>query len=520
MIEYVDPSLVDWSRAQFALTAMYHWLFVPLTLGLSFIIAIMETVYVRNGREEWKRLTKFWMTLFGINFAIGVATGIILEFEFGTNWSNYSWFVGDIFGAPLAIEGILAFFLESTFIAVMFFGWNKVSRRFHLVSTWLVAFGASLSALWILVANAWMQNPVGMVFNPDTARNEMVDFWAVLFNPVAIDKFLHTVFSGFLLGSVFVMGVSAWFLLKKREDWLAKRSILIASVFGLLSSLMVAFTGDTSARTLSRVQPMKFAAFEALYEGKKEAGLVAFGILKDSEKMIGEKRVKDFVFKIEIPGLLSYMTGGNRDTFIPGINDFVNGGPDDQQILTIPEKAEKGQLARDALLDYKRAKMLNDKEQADIILNEYFKDRKFLEEEFRYFGYSFLEKPEDAIPNVSVSFYSFHLMVLLGFFFIMVCVLALYLVLQGKLEKNRWFLWITIISVPLVYIASESGWVLAEMGRQPWIIQDLMPVSAGVSQLSTGSVITTFILFALLFTALLIAEISIMLKQIKTGPKH
>src|SRR5450759_1790595 len=242
MINNIDLSLVDWSRAQFALTAVYHWLFVPLTLGLSFILAIMESIYVKTGKEEWRKITRFWMTLFGINFAIGIATGIILEFEFGTNWSNYSWFVGDIFGTPLAIEGILAFFLESTFIAVMFFGWNKVSRRSHLVSTWLVAIGASLSALWILVANAWMQNPVGMTFNPETARNEMIDFWAVLFNPVAIDKFLHTVSSGFLLASMFVLGISCWFLIKKREKQLATQSILIASIFGLLSSLMVVYT--------------------------------------------------------------------------------------------------------------------------------------------------------------------------------------------------------------------------------------------------------------------------------------
>ncbi len=238
MFESVDFTLVDWSRAQFALTAIYHWLFVPLTLGLSFIIAIMETIYVKTGSEEWKRMTRFWMTLFGINFAIGIATGIILEFEFGTNWSNYSWFVGDIFGAPLAIEGILAFFLESTFVAVMFFGWNKVSKKFHLASTWLVAVGANLSALWILVANAWMQNPVGMVFNPETARNEMVSFWDVLFNEVAVSKFLHTISSGFLLASMFVLGISAWYLLSKREDFLAKRSILIAGIFGLLSSLI------------------------------------------------------------------------------------------------------------------------------------------------------------------------------------------------------------------------------------------------------------------------------------------
>jgi cytochrome d ubiquinol oxidase subunit I len=222
MIENLDLSLVNWSRAQFALTAIYHWLFVPLTLGLSFIIAIMETIYVKTGNEKWKRITRFWMTLFGINFAIGVATGIILEFEFGTNWSNYSWFVGDIFGAPLAVEGILAFFLESTFVAVMFFGWNKVSKKFHLVSSWLVAIGASLSALWIIVANGWMQYPVGMVFNPETARNEMVSFWDVLFNRIAIYDFLHTISSGFLLGSMFVLGISAWYLLHKREEFLAK----------------------------------------------------------------------------------------------------------------------------------------------------------------------------------------------------------------------------------------------------------------------------------------------------------
>src|SRR5664279_485686 len=233
----MDASLVDWSRAQFALTAIYHWLFVPLTLGLSFLVAFMESIYVKTGNEQWKRITKFWATLFGINFAIGVATGIILEFEFGTNWSNYSWFVGDIFGAPLAIEGIMAFFLESTFIAVMFFGWNKVSKKSHLISTWLVAIGANLSALWILVANAWMQYPVGMHFNPDSARNEMISFWDVLFSPMAVNKFLHTISSGFTLASIFVVGISAWFLLKKRNILFAKRSIIVAGVFGLLSSI-------------------------------------------------------------------------------------------------------------------------------------------------------------------------------------------------------------------------------------------------------------------------------------------
>lgn len=519
MIENVDMSLVDWSRAQFALTAIYHWIFVPLTLGLSFIVAMMETVYVRTGSEEWKRMTRFWMTLFGINFAIGVATGIILEFEFGTNWSNYSWFVGDIFGAPLAIEGILAFFLESTFVAVMFFGWNKVSKKFHLVSTWLVAIGANLSALWILVANAWMQNPVGMVFNPDSARNEMIDFWAVLFNPVAIDKFLHTIFSGFLLASVFVMGVSAWFLLKKREEWMAKRSILIAAIFGLFSSLMVAFTGDTSAKTIAKVQPVKFAALEAHYNGGTNAGLTAIGILKDSDEKIGEKKIKDFVFSIKIPGLLSIMTGGNKNTYVPGIKELITGVNAKQNILSVEQKMEAGRFALQVLKDYKTAKIFNDKEQIDAI-RELFKNKSFIDNNFRYFGYAFLKAPEDAIPNVSVAFYTFHLMVMLGFFFIAVCAISIFLLLKGTLQKNRWFLWIALMSIPLVYIASESGWIVAEMGRQPWIIQDLMPVSAGVSQLSAGSVIITFVLFAVLFTALLIAEVSIMIRQIKTGPKH
>jgi cytochrome bd ubiquinol oxidase subunit I len=518
MIENVDLALVDWSRAQFALTAIYHWLFVPLTLGLSFILAIMETLYVRTGDEEWKRMTKFWMTLFGINFAIGVATGIILEFEFGTNWSNYSWFVGDIFGAPLAVEGILAFFLESTFVAVMFFGWNKVSKKFHLLSTWLVAIGANLSALWILVANAWMQNPVGMTFNPETARNEMVSFWAVLFNPVAVEKFLHTVSSGFLLASMFVLGISAWFLIRKREDVLARRSILIAGIFGLLSSLMVAYTGDASARTLSRVQPVKFASMEALFEGKSNAGLLAFGILKDSDKKIGDRIVEDFAFKIEIPGLLSVLTGGDRDAYVHGINDHVLGNSE-RGIMSVPEKIQRGKYARNILMDYKNASMNKDTLRLENIKG-IFSKKEFHENYFRYFGYASIDKPEDVIPGVKTSFYSFHLMVILGFLFILIFSLALYLLFKGTLSRNRWFLRVALFSIPLPYIASELGWVLAEMGRQPWIIQDMMPVSQAVSQISSGSVITTFILFAVMFTVLLVSEISIMVRQIKTGPKH
>jgi cytochrome d ubiquinol oxidase subunit I len=520
MIENIDLSLVDWSRAQFALTAIYHWLFVPLTLGLSFILAIMETIYVRTGNDEWKRITRFWMTLFGINFAIGVATGIILEFEFGTNWSNYSWFVGDIFGAPLAVEGILAFFLESTFVAVMFFGWNKVSKKFHLLSTWLVAIGANLSALWILVANGWMQNPVGMEFNPEAARNEMVSFWAVLFNQVAVDKFLHTISSGFLLASMFVLSISCWFLIKKREELMAKRSILIAGIFGLLSSLMVAYTGDESARTISKVQPVKFGAMEALYEGKNNAGLIAIGVLKNSDNTIGEKKEKEFIFKIEIPGLLSVLTGGDKDAYVPGIRDHVMGNPS-KGIISVMDKREKGLFVKNVLADYQRAELFNDIEQQKNI-KKIFTNKDFQSEYFRYFGYASIDKPEDIVPSVPIAFYSFHLMVILGFSFIMLFALSIHLLFKGTIsnQKNRWFLWIGFLSLPLPYIASELGWILVEMGRQPWIIQDLMTVSKGVSNITSGSVITTFILFAVLFTMLLVSEISIMVKQIKNGPKH
>ena len=518
MIENVDLSLLNWSRAQFALTAIYHWLFVPLTLGLSFLVAIMETIYVRTGNEEWKRITRFWMTLFGVNFAIGVATGIILEFEFGTNWSNYSWFVGDIFGAPLAIEGIVAFFLESTFIAVMFFGWNKVSRKFHLVSTWLVAIGSNLSALWILVANGWMQNPVGMVFNPETARNEMVSFWAVIFNQVSVDKFLHTLSSSYLLGSMFVLSISSWFLIRKREGFMARRSILVASVFGLLASLMTAYTGDESARIISKVQPVKFAAMEALAEGKTNAGLVAFGVLKDSDRKLGEKPLKDFLFKIEIPSLLSVMTAGNKEAFVPGISDFVDGNKE-QSIMSFAEKKERGQVARRALIDYKSAVKNGNIALSDSVKG-LFSDKAFQDNYFRYFGYASIDKPEDIIPDVSGTFYSFHLMVILGFLFIFLFGFAVYLLFKGTIADNKWFLWICLLSLPLPYIASELGWIVAELGRQPWIIQDLMPVSTAVTDIGSGTVMATFFMFAALFTTLLISEISIMVKQIKKGPKH
>jgi cytochrome bd ubiquinol oxidase subunit I len=515
MSTVMDINLVDWSRGQFALTAIYHWLFVPLTLGLGFIVAFMESIYVKTNNPEWKRITKFWMTLFGINFAIGIATGIILEFEFGTNWSNYSWFVGDIFGAPLAIEGIMAFFLESTFIAVMFFGWNKVSHNFHLLSTWLVAVGASLSALWILVANAWMQYPAGMHFNPDTVRNEMINFWEILFSPVAVNKFLHTITSGFVLASVFVAGISAWYILKKRELFLATRSIIIASVFGLISSLYLAFTGDISAKMVAQKQPMKLAAMEGFYKGSTNVPLKLFGIIwgKDTS----EYKLPNLVMKVELPNGLSLLAYDNKNAFIPGIKDLLNGNSK-YGIISAKEKIERGKVARQTLRDLKDAYQNKDSTKY-FQLKEQFMNPDFQKNYFAYFGYAFIDNPKSLIPNIPIAVYSFHGMVLLGLYFILFFIVLLWLSMKNILFKQKFILWIVVLSIPLPYIASQAGWILAEVGRQPWVIQDYLPTVAAVSQISASSVQITFWLFAILFTVLLIAEIKIMIKQIKLGPK-
>jgi cytochrome d ubiquinol oxidase subunit I len=509
MIENIDLSLVDWSRAQFTLTAIYHWLFVPLTLGLTFIIAIMETIYVKTGNEEWKKITLFWMKLFGINFAIGVATGIIMEFEFGTNWSNYSWFVGDIFGAPLAIEGIMAFFLESTFIVIMFFGWNKVSKKFHLTSSWLVAIGSNLSALWILVANAWMQNPVGMHFNPETARSEMLDFWQVLLSPIAVNKFLHTIFSSYVVAAFFVLAVSSWYILKKRNIQMAVRSMIVATTFGLVAALFTAATGDGSAYQVAQKQPAKLAAMEGLYKGKKEAALTIFGILNPS-KTTGDTK-DPYIFKIEIPRLLSMLGYRNSEAFVPGINDLTNGN-NENKIISAGEKIEKGKIAIAALKTFKEAKAQNNTVVADSA-------RKVFESNYSYLGYGYLNSPESIIPNVPMTFYSFHIMVGLGFYFIILFVLLLFFLVNAKIHSRRFWLRLCIWSFPLAFISSISGWIVAEVGRQPWAIQDLLPTAVATSNLDASAVQITFFMFASLFTILLIAEIKIMLSQIKKGMK-
>ena len=495
------------------MTAMYHWIFVPLTLGLAVVMGIMETLYYRTGNEFWKRTAMFWMRLFGINFAIGVATGLILEFEFGTNWSNYSWFVGDIFGAPLAIEGILAFFMEATFIAVMFFGWEKVSKRFHLVSTWLTGLGATISAWWILVANAWMQHPVGMEFNPDTVRNEMVDFWAVATSPVAVNKFCHTVLSGWVLGAIFVVGVSCWYLLKKRHREFALSSIKIAAVFGLVASLLSAFTGDGSGYHIAQTQPMKLAAVEGLYEGGKDVGLVCVGMLNPEKETYNDGK-DPFLFRMEIPGMLSILAERDREGYVPGISNLIEGGyqlKNGTTALSAAEKIERGKTAIQALAAYRAAKSVDNEADAAVAY-------KVLQENMPYFGYGYIKDVNELVPNVPLNFYAFRVMVMLGGYFILFFIVVLFLAYKQKLAEIRWMHWLALLTIPLGYIAGQAGWIVAECGRQPWAIQDMLPTTAAISNLDTGSVQTTFFIFLCLFTVMLIAGTGIMLKSIRKGP--
>ncbi|MDR2653494.1 MAG: cytochrome ubiquinol oxidase subunit I [Prevotellaceae bacterium] len=565
MIAEIDISLIDWSRAQFALTAFYHWLFVPLTLGLGIVQAVMETIYYKTGDEFWKKTAKFWMKLFGINFAIGVATGLILEFEFGTNWSNYSWFVGDIFGAPLAIEGVVAFFMEATFIAVMFFGWNKVSKGFHLASTWLTIAGATISAFWILVANGWMQYPAGMHFNPDAVRNEMESFWAVAFSPVALNKFFHTVLSGWIIGAMFVAGISSWYLLRKREIKFALASIKVAVVFGLVACFLSVWTGDGSAEQVAERQPMKLAAMEGLYEGDNGVNLVGIGILNPSKKEYNDDK-DAFLFKIDVPIVnLSWLAFGKTDAYVPGIKNILDGGyqlPNGNVALSAQEKIEKGKIAVSALSNYHLAKadsalyankadsiklalaaeVVDNSEETtaengEVVdyqtptVDELFANktaeidariadaREQIIENFKYFGYGYIKEPKDLIPPVALTFYAFRVMIILGGFLLLLFALSTYLSFKNKFENKRWLHWTCLISIFLAIFAGQAGWVVAEVGRQPWAIQDILPTSAAISQLSASSVQLTFFIFLALFTILLIAELKILTSAIKKGPQ-
>ena len=468
----IDPSVIDWSRAQFALTAIYHWLFVPLTLGLAVVMGIIETIYYRTGKPFWREAARFWQRLFGVNFAMGVATGIILEFEFGTNWSNYSWFVGDIFGAPLAVEGIVAFFMESTFVAVMFFGWDKVSRGFHLASTWLTGLGATISAWWILVANAWMQYPVGCEFNPDTVRNEMVSFADVALSPFAIDKFFHTVTSSWLVGAVFVCAVSCWFLLRHRE---------------------------------------KLAAMEALYNGGEGVGLTVVAAINPFAQP-DYANEKEPPLHLAMPKGLSLLATHSLDGYVPGVNDLLNGytRPDGKRELSAEEKMERGRRAIASLAEYRtlRAKDANNPKLKELATQ--------LKEDMPYFGYGYIKDRAELVPYIPINFYAFRVMVGVGTLLLLFFIVIGHMAWRMDISRRRTWLYLTALTMlPLGYVASEAGWSVAELGRQPWAIQDMMPTMAAVSDLRSGSVALTFFLFLILFTVLLIAEVRIMCHVIK-----
>ena len=502
----IDLAVVDLSRLQFALTALYHFLFVPLTLGLSFMLVIMESIYVMTNRPIWRKITRFWGVLFGINFAIGVATGITMEFQFGMNWSYYSHYVGDIFGAPLAIEGLMAFFLEATFVGLMFFGWDKLSKPAHLAVTFLVALGTNLSALWILIANGWMQNPVGADFNPDTMRMEITDFAAVIFNPVAQAKFVHTVSAGYVIAAAFVLGVSAFYLLRGKNVAFAKRSMTVAAAFGLASALSVVVLGDESGYALTDNQQMKLAAIEAMWETEEApAGLtvVGFPSLEDRQTH----------YELRVPYVLGLISTRSLDGEVRGILELVAQSQD---------RIENGVLAYDALQRIQA-------DPNDLAAREAFELHR------NDLGYGLLLQqyvadPRDAtpaqievaawntVPNVPVMFWTFRIMAGIGFFMIALFATAFVLVTLKK-HDTRWFLRIALWSMPLPWIAAEMGWVVAEVGRQPWAVDGVLPTFLGASSLTVTQLWTTIIGFTLFYGALAVVEVGLILKTIKKGPE-
>ncbi|WNL46896.1 cytochrome ubiquinol oxidase subunit I [Dyella sp. BiH032] len=502
----VDPEVVTLSRLQFALTALYHFLFVPLTLGLVWILAIMESVYVMTRREVWKRMTQFWGVLFGINFAMGVATGITMEFQFGMNWAYYAHYVGDVFGTPLAIEGLMAFFLEGTLIGVFFMGWTRISPVKHLLVTWFLALATSLSALWILVANAWMQNPVGSAFNPETMRMEVTSFAEVFFNPVAQAKFVHTVSAGYVLGAMFVLSISAWYLLRGRNVDFAKRSMTVAASFGLAAALSVVVLGDESGYAVSENQKMKMAAIEAMWETEPApASFTLFGI-PDVENRTTH-------YALQIPWVMGLIGTRSIDKPIPGINNLVE---------ETKGKIGNGLQAYDAMLVLREDK---NNAQARAILAAHDKDLgyalllKHLIEDPRKATPADVQKAaESTIPNVPVLFWSFRIMVACGFYFIALFAYSFWLASKRRLDRNRWYLKVALWSLPLPWVAAELGWIVAEYGRQPWAIEGILPTSLGVSSVSAGQVWTSLAGFVLFYTVLAVIDAMLMVKFARKGP--
>jgi cytochrome d ubiquinol oxidase subunit I len=500
-----DLLVVDLSRLQFALTALYHFLFVPLTIGLALILAIMESVYVMTERTIWKQMTRFWGVLFGINFAMGVATGITMEFQFGTNWAYYSHYVGDIFGAPLAIEGLMAFFLESTFVGLFFLGWERLSRLQHLLVTWLTALGANLSALWILIANGWMQNPVGAQFNFESMRMEVTDFSAVLFNPVAQAKFVHTVSAGYVTGAMFVLSISAWYLLRGRNVQLARRSIAVAASFGLAASLSAAVLGDESGYTASENQKMKVAAIESEWHTQPApAAFTLFGLPNM------QKRETDAA--VRVPWALGLIATRSLDEPVIGIHELVE---------VNKARIRRGIAAYDTLHELRTQPRDPAKRAAFSALRD---DLGFGLLTLRYTNVpaaaddALIERAAwDTVPNVPVLFWSFRIMVGLGLFFIGLFAWAFYLASRRRLEHPL-FLRIALWSLPLPWVAAELGWIVAEYGRQPWAIDGVLPTFLGVSSTTSTQVIASLVGFVVLYTGLAVVDVLLMLRAIRSGP--
>ncbi|WP_278070963.1 cytochrome ubiquinol oxidase subunit I [Brevundimonas sanguinis] len=501
----MDLAVVDLSRLQFALTALYHFLFVPLTLGLSFMLVIMESIYVMTRRPIWRTITRFWGVIFGINFVLGVATGLTMEFQFGMNWSYYSHYVGDIFGAPLAIEGLMAFFLEATFVGLMFFGWDKLKPHAHLFVTFMVALGTNLSALWILVANGWMQNPVGAAFNPDTMRMEITDFMAVIFNPVAQAKFVHTVSAGYVCAAVVVLGISAFYLLKGKHKGFAKRSMTVAAAFGLLSSLSVVVLGDESGYALTDNQKMKLAALEAMWRTEPApAGLTLFGLPSLEDRHTH--------FEVKVPYVLGLISTRSIDKPVEGILELV---------AVAEDRIERGVVAHDALEKVKadptdmaargQFETVRNDLGYGLLLKRYVEDpRTATPDQVKQAAWS-------TVPNVPLMFWVFRFMAGIGFLMIGLFGTAFVLCTLRK-HETKWFLRLAVLAIPLPWIAIEAGWLLAEVGRQPWAVEGVLPTFLGASSLTVAHLWTTIICFTLLYGALAVVEVGLILRAVKKGP--
>ncbi len=506
----INDTVVELSRWQFAATALYHFLFVPLTLGISFMIAAMETVYVTTGKEIYKQMTQFWGKLFLINFALGVATGLTMEFEFGTNWSFYSSFVGDIFGAPLAIEGLMAFFMESTMIGMMVFGWKRLSKGQHLLVTYLVAIGSNLSALWILVANGFMQDPQGAAFNPITMRMELTDFGALIFSHDAQAKFVHTSIAGYVTAAIFVAGVSAWYMLRGRHLELARRSFRMASIFGVLATAGVITLGDALGFVGAHAQPSKLAAMEAMWQ--TEAAPAPFNLVAWPSQ--SEQRN---VWSIQIPYVLTPLLTHTMTKVVPGVDQI---------------EAEAAQRIKNGIPAVEAVRALS-KNPNDAQAMAQFKAHE------KDLGYGFLvtryapdqdvskatdadiaRAAKDAIPDVWAIFWSFRVMVGLGLLMLAYFILATMLSLKGTLEQNRWFLKAAVWMIPVPWIACEMGWLVAELGRQPWTVFGLLPTWMSASTHSVGYMVFSLIGFVTLYSIFIAVEMYLMIRAIKQGPEE